>query len=76
MHSLREELRQQVEILPEDLIQEVADFAAFLLLRRQKTINYQEWNEANWQQFTLQHFFRDTENDVAYSLANAKEIYQ
>jgi hypothetical protein len=74
--SLREQLHQQIERLPDELLLEIADFTAFVLARRQKLAKYTAWSESDWQQFSLQQFFRDTEEDVDYSLTDAQEVFQ
>ncbi len=73
--SLREQLRQQIEHLPDELLLEFADFMAFVLARRQNALPYAEWNESQWRDFTLGQFFRETEGDVEYTLADAQEVF-
>ena len=73
--SLREQLRLQIESLPDDLLTEVADFTAFILKRRQSTRTYADWNSKDWADFSLAQFFRETDNDVTYSLEDAQEVF-
>lgn len=70
----REQLHKQIDILPDELVEQVADFALFLLARQKVGLSYEEWDEQQWQQFSLDQFFREDE-DVVYTLRDAKEIY-
>jgi len=72
---LREQLRRQIEVLPDDVLVEIADFAAFVLTRRQGAASYAEWSEHDWQKFALGQFLRESD-DVEYTLADAEEIYR
>jgi hypothetical protein len=71
---LREQLRQQIERLPDDLLLEIADFMAFVLARRQSATAYTDWEHSQWQDFALGQFFRETD-DVEYILEDAQEIF-
>jgi hypothetical protein len=73
--SLREQLRQQIERLPDELLLEIADFIAFVLMRRQKAESYTDWNETQWQEFALWQFLRETDDDIEYSLDDAQEVF-
>jgi len=69
---LRQQLHRQVDRLPEDVLREVYDFTAFLLARRQYDIVVGDWDEALWQEFALEQFFRDDEeDDIEYTLEDA-----
>lgn len=72
--ALREQLRHQIDLLPDDVLVEIADFAAFVLTRR-GTASYAEWSEHDWQKFALGQFLRESD-DVEYTLADAEEIYR
>jgi len=74
--TIREQLREQVNVIPDDVVQEVADFLAFVLARRQHSNVYQDWNQTQWQNFALEQFFRETADDVEYTLDDAQEIYR
>ena len=73
--AIREQLHRQLDALPDDILSEVADFAAFVLARRQGTVSYTNWSEAEWQQFALGQFLRESD-DVEYTLADAQEVYR
>ncbi len=73
---LREQLRQQVDILPDEIIVEIADFTAFVLARRKIPAQYADWSQMQWQEFALGQFRRETDDDdVEYTLEDAKEVY-
>ena len=74
--TIRETLHRQLELLPDELIQEIADFTAFILVKRRQPLAYAEWQQGSWSNFALQNMLRETDNDVEYSLADAQEIYK
>ena len=73
--AIREQLRRQIDSLPDDLLAEIADFAAFILARRQGTSTYADWSESEWHKFSLGQFLREAD-DVEYTLADAEEVYR
>jgi len=73
--ALREQLRQQVDVLPDEIIVELADFTAFVLARRKIPAQYADWDRMQWQEFALGQFLRATDDDVEYTLEDAKEVY-
>lgn len=74
--SLREQLVQQLNELPDELIAEIADFTAFVLARRgMLTIDAADPTETDWQEFVLSQFLRDTDDDVEYTLDDAQVVY-
>ncbi len=73
--SLREQLQHQLEILPDEIIAEIADFTAFVLARRHKAIDYSHWAQAQWQTFVLEQFLGKSDDSVEYTLEDAKEVY-
>jgi hypothetical protein len=73
---LREQLHQQVEQLPEDLLPEIAEFVLFKLARRARTSRYTGWSEHEWQDFAIDPLLRETEDDVEYSLDDAEVVYR
>ena len=40
----REQLHKQIDALPDDVVEQIADFTLFLIARRQLTTAYAEWN--------------------------------
>jgi hypothetical protein len=73
--SLREQLQKQLDLLPDDILNEIADFTAFILARRQATGVYREWTDAQWHEFTLGQLVRETGEDVEYTLDDAEEVF-
>ena len=75
MITLREQLRHQIDVLPDDVLVEIADFAAFVLTPRRGAVSYVEWADHDWKQFALGQFLRESD-DVEYTLADAEEVYR
>jgi len=73
--TLREQLRRQLDALPDDVLVEIADFAAFVLARRRSTASYADWSEREWQKFALGQFLREPD-DVEYTMTDAEEVYR
>lgn len=73
--TLREKMQIQLSLLPDSLLQEVADFTAFIMARHQIESPYQDWQEDEWSQFALEQFIRESD-DVDYTIADAEEVYQ
>ena len=71
--AIREQLYRQLDTLPDDLLAEIADFADFILARRQETSAYADWSEGEWHKFSLGQFLREAD-DVEYTLADAQEV--
>ena len=38
-------------------------------------MQYLEWTEAQWKALSLSQFLRDTDDDVAYTINEAEEVY-
>ncbi|MFQ5399291.1 MAG: hypothetical protein ACE5E7_06790 [Anaerolineae bacterium] len=72
--SIREKLQKQIEILPDDIVEQIADFTLFVMTRRKITPAYDDWDKNQWQEFALEQFFRD-DDEVEYTLKDAQEIY-
>lgn len=72
--TMREQLHQQIDHLPDEIVQLVADFASFVMARRQITPIYSDWHDNQWQDFTLEQFFRE-EDETVYTLKDAQEVY-
>ncbi len=74
--SIREQLSWQLHELPDDIVNEIADFTAFVLTRRKISSPYFERSDSQWQALSLGQFLRDADDDVEYSLSDAEEVYQ
>jgi hypothetical protein len=72
--TIREQLCKQIDNLPDDVVEQVADFTLFLMARRQIAPSYVDWNSNEWQDFALEQLFRE-DDEVEYSLRDAQEIY-
>ncbi|HEX6305334.1 MAG TPA: hypothetical protein VFZ76_14165 [Anaerolineales bacterium] len=73
--DIREQLHKQIENLPDDVVEQIADFAMFIMAKRQISPDYEDWDVSQWQDFALAQLFRD-EDEVEYSLQDAEEIYK
>lgn len=74
--SVPEQLSRQLHELPGDIVNEIADFTAFVLTRRKIASPYFEWSDSQWQALSLSQFLRDADDDMAYALSDAEEVYQ
>jgi hypothetical protein len=72
--TLREQLCKQIDNLPDDIVEQIADFTLFVMARRQITPSYADWGRDQWQDFALGQLFRE-DDEVEYSLEDAQEIY-
>lgn len=72
--TVREQLHQQIDNLPDEIVQQIADFALLVMARRGISSAYVDWNNDQWQEFVLEQFFRE-EDEVEYSLEDAQEVY-
>ena len=72
---IREQLHKQIDHLPEDIVQQIADFALFVMTRRSIAPRYEEWEQQQWSDFALGQFFLE-EDEVTYTLKDALEVYQ
>ena len=72
--ATREQLYKQIDNLPDDIVEQIADFTLFVMARRQITPNYTDWNSEQWQDFALGQLYRE-DDEVEYSLKDAREIY-
>lgn len=72
--SFREQLQKQIDTLPDEIVQQIADFTFFVMARRDITPLYDDWDGSQWQDFSLEQFFRE-DDEVEYALEDAQEIY-
>lgn len=73
--NFREQLHQQIESLPDDIVQQIADFTFFVMARRDIAPTYADWTNREWQEFSMEQFLRDADDEVEYTLEDAQEIY-
>ena len=69
--TLRNELQKQINKLPDEIVQEIADFTLFLMARRKIAPLYTDWDNTQWQDFSLSQFFRDEDEQIEYTLNDA-----
>jgi hypothetical protein len=72
---IREQLHEQIEHLPDDLVQQIADFTLFVMVQRNITPRYEDWDDQQWGDFSLAQFF-DEDDEVEYTLEDAQEVYR
>jgi len=72
--AIREQLYKQIDRLPDDVVEQIADFTFFIMSRRQIAPSYADWDGNQWQDFALGQLYRDND-EVEYSLEDAQEIY-
>jgi hypothetical protein len=72
--TIREQLYRQIESLPDDVVEQIADFTLFVMARRQIAPSYVDWDSHQWQDFALGQLFRE-DDEVEYSLEDAQEVY-
>jgi hypothetical protein len=73
--QIRKQLHQRIDNLPDDVVAQVADFTLFIMAKNQIDPLYEEWENNQWQNFTLEQFFRE-DDDVEYFISDAKEVYK
>ena len=73
--AVREKLHKQIESLPDDVVEQIADFTLFIMAKRQISPDYEDWESSQWQDIALRQLFRDND-EVEYSLEDAQEIYR
>jgi hypothetical protein len=72
--QLRAQLHKHIDNLPDDIIEQIADFTLFVMDKKHIHPEYEEWDGQQWQDFALEQFFRE-DDEVEYSLQDAQEIY-
>ena len=46
--ATREKLYKQIDNLPDDIVEQIADFTLFVMARQQITPDYMDWNSDQW----------------------------
>lgn len=73
--DFREQLHKQIDRLPNEIVEQIADFTLFMMARRRLVSpSYRDWGQNQWEAFVEEQFFRE-DDEVEYSLADAQEIY-
>ena len=73
--TVREQLHQQIDQLPDHLVEQIASFTQLISTHQNNISEYINWQNEDWQKFSLEQFFRE-EDEIEYSLEDAQEIYQ
>ena len=73
--TIREQLHQQIDQLPDHLVEQIANFTRLISTHQNSILEYTNWQNEDWQKFSLEQFFRE-EDEIEYSLEDAQEIYQ
>ena len=71
----RELLHSQIDSLPDDIVEQIADFTLFVMARRNIGFSYGEWGRQEWQDFAIGQLFSD-DDEIEYTLKDAQEIYR
>lgn len=72
--TIREKLHQQIDLLPDNLIEEIAKFTNYISANQKTVTEYSDWENKEWQEFCLEQFFSE-DDDIEYFLEDAQEIY-
>jgi len=72
--TTREQLHKQIDQLPDRVVEQIANFIQLVATEQNNFSAYTNWKSKEWQEFSLQQFFRD-EDEVEYTLEDAQEVY-
>ena len=72
--NTRAQLHQQIDSLPDHIIEQIAKFTQ-ILTTKQEISEYGDWESGQWQEFSLARFFGE-DDEIEYFLEDAKEIYK
>ena len=72
--DIREKLHQQIDNLPDSIIEMIDKFTQALIAKREIP-EYYDWESGQWQEFSLAEFFSEGD-EIEYFLEDAKEIYK
>ena len=73
--TTREQLHKQIDQLPDRVIEQIANFIQLVATEQNNIPEYAYWKIKDWQDFSLQQFFRD-KDEVEYTLEDAQEVYR
>ncbi len=71
---LRDRLHKEIDQLPDDIIEQIADFTLLIMGQHDVAPIHDDWGQEEWQNFAWAQFFRE-DDDVEYPLQDAKEVY-
>ena len=70
----RQKLHQQIDQLPDRIVEPIVNFTSSMIAQQNNIPEYSNLEDKDWQEFSLQNFFRE-EDEIEYSLEDAQEIY-
>ena len=73
--TYREQLHQQIDQLHDHIVEQIANFTSSIITQQNNIPAYSNWEDKDWQEFSLQLFFCD-DDEIEYSLEDAQEIYK
>ncbi len=73
--TIRDQLHRQIDSLPEEVVEQIADFTLFVMARKKLSPAYTEWERNQWQSFAVEQLFSE-EDEVTYSLDDAQEVFR
>lgn len=72
--DIRKQLHKHIDDLPDEVVEQIADFTLFVIARRKMTADYADWELDQWQTFALEQLLRE-DDEVEYTLEDAREVY-
>lgn len=72
---LRDRLHKEIDQLPDEIVEQIADFTLFLMRQHNVAPLHDDWKQGEWQNFAWAQFFKENEDNVEYTIKDAKEIY-
>jgi hypothetical protein len=72
--NTREKLHQQIDNLPDSIVELIDKFTQ-ILIAKQETSEYYDWESGQWQEFSLAKFFSE-DDEIEYFLEDAREVYK
>jgi hypothetical protein len=67
--NTRTQLHQQIDRLPDHIIEQIAKFTQ-ILTSEQEISEYSDWESGQWQEFSLAQFFSE-DDEIEYFLEDA-----
>ena len=57
--TIREELHQQIDRLPDHIVEKIANFSRLISPDPNNISEYTNWQDEDWQKFSLEQFFKE-----------------
>jgi len=71
----REQLHQQIDQLPDRIVEQIANFISSIITQQNNIPEYSNWKHKDGQKVSLQEFFCE-DDEIEYSLEDSQEIYK